>query len=278
MLIAPARSISYPSGLRPRFDSSHPLNAWVGSTRGISAVCVGINMIDLRSSKRGNVLQGTRTTKLSGHTGLGVTFGGTNPLIGFTGRSAAIDTQFTYAAIFTMPAANAATMNIMFQDDSGAGGTQFTVDSSNKLNIGAGSLAVFNPALVLGAPYFVIASLIGNGTTVNFAATRLDTGRIDVQTGSITPSGSGAPAGTYAIGNLTAGNAFSAGPFGGFLHSVYNSPRYTSAAECFKFASDPWSLWYPSQIEKLIFGVASPPPAGYTPFNPWPQSAPILAM
>lgn len=256
------------NGGRPRLNQAHPAYAALR----FSAVAADNNLVNLVGGKRGTI--GGSPTRAFGLLGPCAQFSGGSDVATFSGQATSSEAVCTIATIVQFDAAGS-TFQVMFVS-SQTGGQGVTLYLSNSGTIvieflgGGGSNSNFT--LTANIPYFIIAS--GNvASGFNFLFQRLDTGHIDTAFNTST-GGSNAPDGTYQIGNNT---NFSQ-PMQGRMAAIMFSGAALSATTMTQWANDPWAFWYePLKFNRAV--LRSPAViAGYTPYNPWPQAAPILAQ
>lgn len=126
------------------------------------------------------------------------------------------------------------------------------------------------PAPIAGATYFVVVS-VQSATNYNIVVRRLDNGQVWAVTATTALSFIAGDTTLY-IGNRGTNARQTLGAIMATMHNI----NYMTLPQMVQWAQDPWSFWYPQTFD-LLQAVTIPSLAGYIPYNPWPQAAPLLA-
>lgn len=230
ILRPPINPLVYPAFAVEGVNSSHPAS----QALRFSGIASGGNFVSLNQGRKGTI-SGSPSFGIDGAMGPAFSALAGADRAAFSGQSTVNDLSMTQAAIVRFN--SVAGTETIFSGSGANNGWRIYV-TGGTFGIVAGSVIAVNSSITLVAntPYFVVASI--NGSTSNFLALDLSTGKILTATSSgATPA---APDGTYLVGN----DAFNE-PANAKISAAMFSARYTSLWEMRQWAQDPWAFWYP---------------------------------
>lgn len=266
--------LSFPAGVAPGFDSSHPVSKNVQ----FSGVTLGSNIVDLMTGKPGVFSLGTPTpTADAMGPALKFPLAG-SPTVSFAGKPLYAGHDFVLAAIVMFDTVSGTQFILSTSNNAGSGASLRILNSGAfRFSFGMNGAAAFNstiiPNPVANVPYFFAASVRQNNSSqfdICMVVTNLLTGAICSDSLANQNTASATDTGTCEVGARVGGSQA--------LGRIYASMYSTAAASIptlLQWAADPWSFWYPRFEPEFAIGSAL---AAMTPYNPWPQAAPILAM
>lgn len=267
MLLLRSNPLIYPVGYRARFNPSHPAS----SGAYLTAVATNGNFTNLLNSAPGTAAGSTITPTINGNLGPSLDFSqGGSGRVQFTGMPTAALGNFTFAFMGIWDTVGDFT-DVFCNSTAGSGFSVRVVSSNLNVTLGGFFATAVTYTLLANVPYFVGIST-DSTSVLNVVIRRLDTGQIYTFTDGLTASLVASTSnGTFVIGN---GAGVGTGMGGALSAFLWSSP-VLSLTQLMAWASDPWSSWYPRRALNLV-GVAAV--AGFIPYNPWPQAAPVLAQ
>lgn len=272
MLALRANPLIYPAGRMARFDPTHFASSGMAPYSGFSAVATGGNLINLLTGNAGTP-DSQVSSQILGQIGNTVATTASNASNGvqFSGNKSAAPATQTLAAICLFTNITSGANPTAVANSGGADGLSMGAKG------GTGTFSCFgatggdiNSAITLlnNIPYFLAASANSNTSTTNFIAVNLATGKI--QTDTVSSAITFTATTNYRI----ASDGFADCLVGGVAAGMY-APNFLTVAQLQRWGSDPWAFWYP-RLARFAVGVAVA--AGFIPYNPWPQAAPVLAQ
>ena len=249
-LLRVSNKLVYP-GTLPGINPAHPAAQGLVSRSGFSIVPVGGQWIELNSAKPFTVVFGSPTGKFDGLIGPGRNYGANDGDLSpiSLNQLSITPNAITSAFIIRVISVGGAYAGFISLPN-GSGNWLPTVLPSN--NFGCymnGNLDSTIPA-VAGTPYFVAISAY-TSLKINFVVKNLATGA--VRSNSISSNATSSVAGAYYIGN----NNGSQGALS-LVAAAMTSYTYLSVAQLLAWADDPWSFWYPRNLD-LSFLLRAPP-------------------
>lgn len=241
-----------PAGRSAGFDPTH------FASKGCfwSVVSTGASAVNLcKPSPRPTAQVSAPTRVIDGNLGLASKFTGVSSNgLSFTGGAGArVDLAFTYAC-FYRPATIASNTSIVSNSTTVNSGSLLSYNTGNAcLILGSELVAPMLSGinLVVGVPYFIIASATGPSAststwTHNWFVQRLDTGKI------LTATGTSSQSWAASNGNMIFGGANSSQgnlDADGNLAAAMYSNVFTSIPQMQQWAQDPWAFWYPRTLD-----------------------------
>lgn len=274
------RGFAYPAGWTPGFDPSHV--AMSGALNGLTT-----SLIAAQGSNGGiNVLTGVRSTYAPSTKATQIIDGALGPCQKFvssltsqifipqTPPTISGNTQGTLACIYRPTGLGVITQGLvnLFNGDAVQGNANACIflDATGHLKFGHGNPGSTGNSsgilLTANHPYFLAASAIatsGGTGPLNFIVVDLSNGAVFTSSTTNTFTGAGMLNYVSVNGGLGVGDNWAANSTPGNFAAAMFSFAFLSIPQLLQWGKDPWSFWYPSQIDPaMMLTIPSAAPAG----------------
>lgn len=257
---------AFPAGRKAGFDPNHFVCS--GLTNFFSAVPVGDSYQDMVTGQFGTPINNNIRSTINAVIGPAPSnFNTAFTWVTFTGKPAVSFASETFGIIFST--LTSSTSWLFSNSDSGNAGDTPVVQpnganevslnrwASNNDNYNSGTFSSF---LTVNTPFLLILT---NSSVLDSSIcylVNLLTGQVVSDTAGYAAT-NGASNGHYVIGTSPNTGLYAQGQ----VAAVMYAEGYLSQSAALKWASDPWSFWYPRR-EQAFVGISAPPPSSFKPY------------